>query len=117
MSAEVPTVSTSLNDLPLTVSQVCRRFPGARGARHVTPSTVTRWILAGCPARDGTRVKLAATRCGSRWLIRPADLDAFFANLAADPATTSAPTTCHRTQSQQQRAAERAGEKLKRMGA
>jgi hypothetical protein len=39
----------------LTVSQVCRRLPGARGARHVTPSTVTRWILLGCPARDGIR--------------------------------------------------------------
>ena len=46
----------------LTVSQVCSRIPGARGARHVTPSTVTRWILTGCPSLTGKRVKLVATR-------------------------------------------------------
>lgn len=69
----------------LTVSQICRQFPGARGSRHPSPSTVTRWILLGCPGRDGTRVRLAATRCGGRWLVRPDDLDAFFRALAADP--------------------------------
>lgn len=84
----------TLPDL-LTVSQVCRRFPGARGAKHVTPSTVTRWILVGCPARNGTRVKLVATRCGARWLVRPADLDSFFAALKGDISGTppSSPST------------------------
>jgi hypothetical protein len=114
MSAEALSITQTPNDM-LTVSQVCRRYPGARGARHVTPSTVTRWILAGCPDRSGTRVRLAATRCGSRWLICPTDLDAFFASLAADPSTSVSPSR-QRTQTQQQRAAERAGEKLKRMG-
>ena len=52
----------------LTVSQVVARLPGARGARRVHPATVVRWITAGCPARNGTRVRLAATRAGSRWL-------------------------------------------------
>jgi hypothetical protein len=104
------------DDLLLTVSQVCRRFPGARGAKHVTPSTVTRWILNGCPDRCGTRIRLAATRCGSRWLVKPTDLDVFFAALAADPTPTT-PRPITRTQTQQQRAAERAGERLKKMGA
>jgi hypothetical protein len=104
------------DELQLTISQVCRRFPGARGARHVTPSTVTRWILKGCPARDGSRVKLVATRCGSRWLVRPLDLDTFFATLAADPLTAVTPVrTC--SEKQQQRNAERAGEELERIGA
>ena len=67
----------------LTVSQVCRKYPGARGAKNLTPSTVTRWILSGCPARDGTRVRLAATRCGARWLVAPAALSDFFAALAS----------------------------------
>lgn len=67
----------------LTVSQVCRRYPG-KGAASISPSTVTRWILRGCPARDGTRVKLTATRAGARWLIDPADLDAFFARLKGE---------------------------------
>jgi len=102
--------------LPLTVSQVCRRFPGARGAKHVTPSTVTLWILAGCPDRSGIRVRLAATRCGSQWLIKPSDLDSFFTTLAADPTTHSTPPT-HRSATQQQRTAENAGERLKKMGA
>ena len=57
----------------LTISQVCRRFPGARGARHVTPSTVTRWIVAGCPSRTGERVRLAATRVGGRWYSKHKD--------------------------------------------
>ena len=82
-----------IDDSPLlTISQVCRILPGSRGARNITPSTVTRWILTGCPARNGERVKLAATRCGSRWLIRQCDLNAFFAALAADPATITAPS-------------------------
>src|SRR5262245_41709972 len=96
----------------LTVSQVCQRYPGARGAQHVTRSTVNRWIIAGCPARDGTRVRLAATRIGRRWLIRPADLDAFENALGADPATPSAPPTPTR----RKRAAQRADEQLRRMG-
>ncbi|HEV3436965.1 MAG TPA: helix-turn-helix domain-containing protein [Gemmata sp.] len=97
----------------LTISQVCARLPGARGARRVCPSTVTRWILAGCPARDGIRIKLTATRCGSRWLVRPADLDAFFAKLAADPTTTSPET---RSPASRNKAAAKADDELQKMG-
>jgi hypothetical protein len=73
-----------MSDDFLTISQLCRRLPGARGAKNVTPFTVARWILVGCPSRTGERVKLPATRAGSRWLIRPADLDHFFAALKGD---------------------------------
>ena len=103
----------SANSDLLTVSQVCRRLPGARGARNVTPSTVTRWILAGCPARDGTRVKLPATRAGSRWLVRAADLDAFFAALAAEPVRPAPP----RSQSSRNKSADAAGSVLEKLGA
>lgn len=71
----------------VTVSQICKKYTGSRGAPHLNPSTVTRWILEGCKARDGNRIRLAATRVGSRWLVRPADLDTFFAALAAEPAS------------------------------
>jgi len=99
----------------LTVSQVCRRLPGARGATHITPSTVTRWILSGCAARNGSRVRLAATRAGSWWLIRQTDLDAFFAALAAtEPAPPPPPT---RPESQRLAASARAAAELKRRGA
>lgn len=98
----------------LTISQIVARLPGSRGARRVHPATVVRWITTGCPARDGTRVRLAATRCGARWLIAPGDLDAFFAALAADP---TPPTTPPRSPAARNQASERAAAELRGMGA
>lgn len=98
----------------LTVSQVCRRLPGARGAEHVRPSTVTRWILAGCPARDGTRVRLAATRAGGRWLIRADDLDLFFDALSG---RSPAPEQKSRSGRARHRPCERAAKELEARGA
>jgi hypothetical protein len=98
----------------LTVSQVCRRLPGARGAEHVRPSTVTRWILAGCPARDGTRVRLAATRAGGRWLIRAADLDMFFDALSGRNPVPEQPARSGRVR---QRTCDRAAKELEARGA
>jgi hypothetical protein len=74
-------------DLPLTVNQVREQLPGARGARRVSIATVTRWIISGSLARNGKRIKLRATRCGSRWLIHQTDLDQFFAALAGEVET------------------------------
>lgn len=102
----------------LTVSQVCDRVPGARSNKRINPATVTRWILVGCPARNGQRVRLAATRAGARWLVAPAALEEFFAALAsteqhpADP-----PTPKPRTEQQRRAASEQAAEELKRRGA
>jgi hypothetical protein len=106
-------MSTDATDY-LTVSQVCRRLPGARGARNITPSTVTRWILAGCPARDGTRVRLAATRAGGRWLIRAVDLDLFFDSLSG---RNLAPEQPSRPSRGRQRPSERAAKELEARGA
>ena len=100
----------------LTISQIAGRLPGSRGAHRVHPATITRWILVGCPGRSGARVKLAATRAGTRWLVREADLTAFFAALAADP--MSAPTApAARTPAARLDASAKAAEKLKAMGA
>lgn len=101
----------------LSISQIVARLPGARGARRLHPATVTRWILTGCPARDGRRVKLAATRAGSRWLVRGADLDAFFAALAAEPNPAAGAPVPHVPPHARRRAAERAADVLKKMGA
>lgn len=103
----------------LTVSQICRAYPGSRGKPSLNPSTVTRWILSGCPARSGERVKLAASRVGGRWLVSPSDLQAFFAALAStrsgDDALTQVavrqPTSVRRA------ASARAANELKRRGA
>lgn len=102
----------------MTVSQVCRAIPGSRGNQSVRPSTVTRWILIGCPARNGDRIKLKATRCGSRWLIDPIHLAEFFDALGCITPNATAPAPRQqRTASRRQSAAVRAAQELKRRGA
>ena len=102
----------------LTISQVCERYPGKSGSR-MNRATPARWILLGCPALDGTRVRLKATRCGSRWLIDPGDLAAFFVALAATPLSppTASPPTPTRAETDRRTAAVRAAEELARRGA
>jgi len=102
----------------MTVSQVCRSLPGSRGNGRISPSTVTRWIMGGCPAVTGKRVKLRATRCGGRWLITPEDLDVFFAELAGSPGplTTPTPETASKATPNAGRAT-RAANELARRGA
>lgn len=68
----------------LTVDEVRRVVPGSRGAKFTSRATVGRWVTNGCPTRAGGRIKLKAIRIGSRWLIRPDDLTAFFAALTAE---------------------------------
>lgn len=98
----------------LTVTQVCNRVPGARGAKRLHPATVTRWILSGCPARDGKRIRLPATRAGSRWLVRPEDLANFFTALAAE---TPAPPLPQQQPEKRKLASRRAADELARRGA
>lgn len=109
---------TTASDPLLPVSEIVARLPGSRGARRVHPATVTRWIVSGCAARDGTRVWLAATRVGSRWLVRESDLEAFFAALGAGTSTNSTPCTpAVRTPAARRKAGEAAAAALKKLGA
>lgn len=108
------TPTDSTDDL-LTLAAVARRIPGARGSKQLHPATVTRWILNGARATDGTVVRLTATRAGHRWLVRAADVDAFFDALAAPAlAAGSRPPVPRRTRD---RAAGIAGAALEEMGA
>ena len=100
----------------LTVGQVCARYPGKGGGR-LAPSTVTRWILTGCPDRGGNRVKLRAIRCGTRWLLDPDDLTTFFAALAATPPTPPPSASPTRIDAARSVAAARACAALARRGA
>jgi hypothetical protein len=99
-----------------TLTQIADRIPGARGAKRVSPSTITRWILQGCPSRTGQRVKLAATRVGGRWCVRPVDLDAFFTALAGNTEAAPAINTTSQDRKACERAA-RANESLAKRGA
>jgi hypothetical protein len=83
----------------LTIASICGRLPGAKGAPHISPSTVTRWILVGCPAQSGGRVKLAATRAGGRWLVKESDLEEFFSALAGDATRSLQPPSGSRWKS------------------
>jgi hypothetical protein len=108
--------STSTPTL-LTVAQLERMIPGRNGRKGLNPSAVTRWITSGCRARNGERIHLAAIRIGGRWMIRPADLDAFFVALAAtDPPSTTTPRR-RRTPEQRRRASEAAARSLIARGA
>lgn len=97
------TPSTSPNDL-LSIAQACRRIPGARGNARVNPSTVTRWIIQGCPARSGERVRLAATRVGGRWMVTEAALAEFFGALARTAPTTGQAVVRAKQRTEAQRA-------------
>ena len=101
------------SDPYLTITQVVGQLPGARGAKRVHPATVTRWILLGCPSRDGRRIRLKATRCGSRWLVHQTDLDEFFSDLAAEPS----PLPTIRSPAEARRANEAAAQRLDKKGA
>jgi hypothetical protein len=110
--------ATTITDQPLmTVAQVCSRLPGARTNRRVSPSTVTRWILIGCPGRSGVRIKLAATRAGGRWLIAQHDLNSFFEALAATTTIASERVAPSRTEMKRRIASDRAARELERRGA
>src|SRR5262245_54965853 len=97
----------------VTVSQIIESFPGQRGAKRTAPATVSRWILKGCKSVSGEIVRLKATRVGYRWLVDPADLEAFFTALGAPvEETAKVPTPTQRP-----RAAELADAKLAAAGA
>jgi len=102
----------------LSLSAAGRLFPAHRGNGTVDPSTVFRWRQKGAKTTDGRLVKLEAVRVGGRWLTSREAVARFVQALtnAADPTSSSTPPT-PRSVGQQQRAAQRAGERLKKMGA
>ncbi len=65
----------NLNEL-MPLSEAARRVPGER---TVSAISVWRWTTEGLRAPDGSRVKLAAYRCGKRLCTTEADMVAFFA--------------------------------------
>lgn len=110
-------MSTDTSTELLSVAQVCARYPG-RGSKRLHPSTVTRWILTGCPSRAGVRVKLAAIRVGGRWMLQPAAIDHFFAALAStSPTPIQTHASTRRTSAQREQASARAIDNLERRGA
>ncbi len=75
----------------LTPAQAGRAAP--HSGRPYSPQTITRWIVKGAGAKDGTRVKLAAIRSPRGWLVSRTALMDFFAALTsgekAEPAAVA----------------------------
>lgn len=96
----------------LTIPMIRAMYPGQREGRGLAASTVTRWILTGCTATDGSIVKLKATRIGYRWMIDEDDLQAFFDALGGREVDDMP-----RTPTERHRNSEAASRELEKIGA
>jgi hypothetical protein len=98
----------------LSLSQAAGRFPAFRENKPISPGTVYRWISDGVRLPDGSRVRLEAVRLGGRWLTSGPAIARFIARQTPSLEANSEATP--RTARQRERAAERAGRDLERMG-
>ena len=98
----------------LTLTEAARLVPPGHGGKKTHISTLLRWILDGVTSPSGEKVRLEGARLGSRWITSKEALQRFMDRLT--PAVSEAPTPAPRTPTQRQRAAERAGEELDKIG-
>jgi hypothetical protein len=103
----------------LTLSQAAKLIPPSRGGKPTHVATITRLIVQGIGLRDGSRVRLKATRFPGRWMVTQADLDEFVEALTRDrngvaETETSAPIV--RPAGQRRREQEAAARELDRVG-
>src|SRR5262245_53781183 len=104
------------SDDTLTLAEACALLPRGRNGSRPHLSTVLRWILHGAPTPDGCgRVKLAAVRCGAKWVTSREALRAFAAALTPSQSATHASLPPN-TRRQRQKASERAAKKLEEIG-
>src|SRR4051794_10228515 len=60
------------------LADIARSFPGRSGGdTSIHPGTVWRWVRVGCLRRDGSRLRLRASRSPGGWLVRDDDLATF----------------------------------------
>jgi hypothetical protein len=98
----------------LGLAEAARRFPPFRAGRPVNPSTVFRWATLGVSRAGGARLRLEAARVGGRWLTSVQAIERFIR--AQTPHLGAAAPRRERTQRKRERAADRAGKQLERMG-
>lgn len=107
-------MSDLLGEGLISLAAAAALFPGSRGASRANPSTICRWCVKGTRTADGRVVKLVHVRAGYRVLTSRPALSRYLAALSGpgEPPCPPARTPAERT-----RAADRAGEELKRLGA
>jgi len=101
-------------ELLLSLAQAARRFPPYRRGRPVNPSTIWRWCRQGVKVPGGSIVKLECVRLSGRWLTSQEAISRFVA-AQTPPGDTEARST-PRSPKMRQRASERAGRELDRIG-
>jgi hypothetical protein len=107
------TIETSLS-----LAEACRLVPPSRRGKKTHLSTLLRWITSGAKTPDGRTIRLQALRLGGRWVTSREALqrfaEALTPRLAADHDTAAVPPL--RTSGQRQRASDRAGAELEKLG-
>jgi hypothetical protein len=100
---------------PIPLAEAAKYVPPARQGKKTHLSTLLRWILTGVRTRSGEIVRLEALRLGNRWMTSREAIQRFAERLTPriEGASTPIPP---RTTGQRQRAAERAGHALGKIG-
>jgi hypothetical protein len=98
----------------LNISQAAKRFPPYRAGRPVHAATVTRWILSGIRGPGGQRIRLEAVRRPAGWLTSVEAIERFL--LALTPELDGSSASTPRSPGKRERASERAGRELDRLG-
>lgn len=101
-----------LTETILSLGESARQFPGSRGAKRVSPTTVWRWCSKGTRRPDGQIVRLEHFRLGSRVMTTREAVARFVAALSDAPHI--APSV--RTPAARAAASRRAEEELKANG-
>jgi hypothetical protein len=102
-------------ETPLPLKDACRLVPPGRNGKRTHLATLLRWIMTGSRGPTGERVRLEAVRLGGRWMTSREALQRFAERLTPQSSDVP-PSQAARTLTQCQRAAERAGQELERLG-
>jgi hypothetical protein len=99
----------------LTLTEAAKLVPPGHGGKKTHISTLLRWILDGVSSPSGEKVRLEGARLGSRWITSKEALQRFMERLTPVVGDTP-PPAAPRTPTKRQRAADRAGAELDRIG-
>ncbi|HKB36992.1 MAG TPA: DUF1580 domain-containing protein [Gemmataceae bacterium] len=102
----------------ISLSTACGLVPPGRSGRQTHLSTLLRWILKGSKGPGGRTIRLEAMRVGGRWMTSAAALQPFAEALTPrlDANDKTVPVPPPRTSGQRQRASDRAGAALEKLG-
>jgi Protein of unknown function (DUF1580) len=103
----------------IRLGEAAKLIPPARSGRRTHESTILRWILTGSKAPDGTTVRLDGLRVGGKWHTTSEAMQRFAEALTPNLEAHSdrqRRIRIPRAPSRQQKAAERAGRELAKLG-